>query len=191
MRTTRGLAICHEASPDQTGLVVERQDAPRKKSLRPLRPREPGIERIALPAARLFENPATNFRDRQRGDEQILVTLCRHPGQQRIRWLRLDDIADDVGIEKIMSHRLTLRPFSRGRERSRSAPTRGERRKAVRILPGLGGLPATAVLTAMRTFSACGPSSAKRRASVRINSRSDSRAMISKRVRPRWDRRAR
>ena len=43
-RAPGGLAFRHEAGPDQAGLVVERQYAPRKQSLRPLRPREPGIE---------------------------------------------------------------------------------------------------------------------------------------------------
>ena len=71
-----------------------------------------------------------------------------------------------------------------------SGPHQSERRRAVRMPPDLGGSPVTAVFMAARTCSAC-PSSARRRASDRIKSRSNLSAMISKRVKPRCVRRAR
>jgi hypothetical protein len=78
------------------------------------------------------------------------------PRQQRFRWLRLDDIADDVGIEQMARHSPIFRPFSRGRDRSRSAPTTGERRKAARMPPGLGGSPEIDRLTVARSADASG-----------------------------------
>ena len=52
-----------------------------------------------------------------------------------------------VGVEQIACQRSIFRPLIRGRERSRSAPTSGERRNAVRILLGFGGLPSTCAWT--------------------------------------------
>ena len=39
-RTPGGFAVRHQARPDQTGLVVERQNTPREQRLRSFRPRE-------------------------------------------------------------------------------------------------------------------------------------------------------
>lgn len=89
----------------------------------------------------IFKNAAMNFSDSQRGDKEILIFLLPHPGQQRSRRLRLDDVSNDVGIKKVACHRSTLRSFSRGRLRSRSAPTSGERRSAASTAPVFGGSP--------------------------------------------------
>src|SRR5262245_20472912 len=170
-RSTGALSFRHEACPDQSCLVIVVKNSTCKQCLRPLRSGEPGVERITLPAVRLFQNSATDFGNRQGGDEQLPVLPRRHPGQQQFRRLQPDDIADYVGVEKIACHSSTLRPSSRGRVRSKSAPTSGERRRAFKMPPGFGGSSATAVFTAARTSSASGPSSARRRASVRIRSR--------------------
>jgi len=71
-----------------------------RQRLPPFGPREPLVERVAFLATRFLQNPAKEFRNGQRGDEQILVTLSRHPCQ-RFRRLRFDDIADDV-IEEVI-----------------------------------------------------------------------------------------
>lgn len=61
--------------------------------------------------------------------------MCRGQG--------LGGVADDVGVEEVAGHRSVSRLGSRGRARSRSAPTRGERRRAARMPPGAGGSPVT------------------------------------------------
>jgi len=43
---------------------------------------ETSLERIAALAGRLLENPTADFGDGQRGDEQVLVDLLAHPGEQ-------------------------------------------------------------------------------------------------------------
>ena len=134
---------------------------------------------------RLLQDASADFGDRKRGDEQIVVLLRAHPSQQRIRRLRLYDVADDIGIKKVACHRSTLRPSSRGRLRSRSAPTRGERRNAARIPPAFGGSPATACCMVRRSCPASGPSSVNFRARDRSRLRSASSAWISNRAMPR------
>src|SRR3546814_20450608 len=111
--------------------------------------------------------------------------LRRHPRQEQVRWLRLDDIADDVGVEEIARHRSTSRPSSRGRERSSSAPTSGERRSAARMPPGFGGSPAIDLLTVARSSDASGVSSAWRLASDRSEERRVGKECVST-CRSRW-----
>src|SRR5262249_22608178 len=144
------LPFRHQPRPAEASLVVERQDTACEQGLRSFRAREPGIESIGLLGARFLQNASADFGEGERGDEQMLNALSRHPGEERFGWLRFDDVVDDVGIEKIARHRSTLRPCSRGRVRSRSAPTSGERRSAARMPPDLGGWPATACCTVWR-----------------------------------------
>ncbi len=66
----------------------------------------------------------------------------RHPCQQGLRRHRLRDVADDIGVEQLAHQISTLRPASRGRLRSRSALTCGERRSAARMPPFFGCSPA-------------------------------------------------
>lgn len=109
-RVALGLALCHQARPDQAGPVVERQYSPRKQRLWPLFACKPGFKVISLLAAGQFQNAALDFGDGQRGDKQIFVQLRSHPVEQRRRWLRLYGIADDVGVKEIACQRSTLRP---------------------------------------------------------------------------------
>jgi hypothetical protein len=65
-----------------------------------------------------------------------------------------------------------LRPAVTGRLRSKLAPTRGERRNALRIPPFFGGSPEMAPRTVARIRAESGPSPASRFASDRIKPRS-------------------
>jgi len=182
---TGHLAPHHQARPNQTRPVIERQNATSKQRLWSLWPGEPRIERGTFPAMRLLPNAAADFCQGERGDEQILVTLRRHPDEQRLRRLWFDSVADNVGVEKIPRHRSTLRPASRGRVRSRSAPASGERRNAARMPPCLPDSPGTACCTVRRICPTSGPASTSLRASARSRSRSASKACSSNRTMPR------
>ena len=122
---------------------------------------------------------------------EAIVDLFSHPGQQRFRRRQLCDVTDDVGIKEITDHSSTLRPDSNRRTGATSAPTRGERRSAWRMPPFLGGSPEIVWLTTARSREASGPSSAKRRASDRMRSRSPSSPRTSNRAIPRLWRRFR
>jgi hypothetical protein len=98
----------------------------------------------------------------------------------------LGDIADDIGVQEAHAHRSTLRPGVTGRLRSRSAPTKGDRRNASRITPFFGGSPAMLRRTAARIRAESGSPPKKRLASDRIKSRSPSSPRTSNRAIPRW-----
>lgn len=132
-----------------------------------------------------FKNAAMDFSDSQRGDKEILTFLLPHPGQQRSRRLRLDGVANDAGIKKVACHRSSLRSFSLGRLRSRSALTSGERRSAASTPPVFGGSSAIACCMVRRSSPASGPSAVNFRARARISSRSASSVWISNRAIPR------
>ena len=69
----------------ERGVLVEGEHAAGEQRLRALRTGEPGLELIAALSGRLFENPSADFGDGQRGDEQVLVDLLAHPGEQGLR----------------------------------------------------------------------------------------------------------
>ena len=137
---------------------------PANRARGPSGPAEPLIQSVTFFTVRLLQDSTADFRNGQRGDEEVIVLLRPHPSQQRFDGSCFDDIADDVGIKEVARHRSTLRPSSRGRLRSRSAPTRGERRNAARIPPAFGGSPATACRMVRRSCPASGPSSVNFRA---------------------------
>src|SRR5450759_3852949 len=74
-------------------------------------------------------------------------------------------MADDIGVEKAPAHRSTLRPGVSGRFRSRSAPTRGDRRNALRIPPFFDCSPEMVRRTVARIRAESGPSPASQLAS--------------------------
>jgi hypothetical protein len=117
--------------------------------------------------------------------------LFRHPRDQVFRWHWFDDIADDIGVEEAPAHRSTLRPRVTGRLRSRSAPTKGDRRNASRIPPFFGGSVEMVRRTAARIRAESGSLPASRFASDRIKSRSPSSPRTSNRAIPRCLRRFR
>src|SRR5712671_704585 len=186
-----GSSLGHQAGPNQARPLVKWQYTTCEKYRRAFRAGKPGIKLVALPAGWFFQNTAPDFGDGERGNEQILVDLFSHPGQQRFRRRQLCDVADDVGIKEITAHSSTLRPVSNRRTGAMSAPTRGERRSASRMPPFLGGSPEIVWLTTARSREASGPSSAKRRASDRMRSRSPSSPRTSNRAIPRLRRRFR
>ncbi len=112
-------------------------------------------------------------------------TATRSRGRQPIP--QLDTLRSGLRI----STSATLRPASKGRGGTTSAPTSGERRNARRIPPFLGASPSIERRIETRRRSDSGPSSAKRLASDRISSRSVLRPRTSKRAMPRSAKRSR
>src|SRR5690606_37789030 len=143
------------------------------------------------PARGHVDYAAPDLGQRERGDVEVVVALRLEPGQERGGGGGLDDVADDVGVEQVAGQSSTLRPSSRGRTRSSPAPPSGERRSAAAMPPRFGFSPAIVRLTVARMRAASSPPSARRRASERISSRSDSRPTTSNRLRPRASRRER
>ena len=96
---TMGRALSHESRPDQPSRLVERKHTPGEEGLRPLRTRKPALQFAALLARGFFQHASIYLRHGKGRDEQVLVRLTLHPGDQsfRRRWLR--DVADDVRIE--------------------------------------------------------------------------------------------
>src|ERR1035437_1364128 len=174
----------HQPRPDQSGLLIERENPAGKQRLWPFSSRKPALQLSALPSGRLLQRPKPDFCNGQRGDEHILVGLLRQPGDERLGRLRLGHVADDIRIKQVAGHRLTLRPSIRGRARLRSAPTKGERRSAARMPPFLAGSPEICRMEA-RISVASELLSASLRASERINSRSVESPRTSKRAIPR------
>src|SRR5205814_1020028 len=126
--------------------------------LRALGPGKPTLQLPALLSGGLLQYSAADLSDCQRRDKQVLIGLLRHPRDQRLRWHRLGDVADDVGVEKAPTHRSTLRPGVSGRFRSRSALTRGDRRNALRIPPFFDWSPEMVRRMAARIRAESGPS---------------------------------
>lgn len=91
----------HKPGPFERGFLVERKYPPGEKGPRALRTGKPGFQAVAALAGPLFKDAATNLRDRQRGNEEILVYLFGHPRHQACRWLRLQEVADDVRVEQV------------------------------------------------------------------------------------------
>ena len=140
---------------------------------------KPTLQFPALLSGRLLQDSALDLRDGERRNEQIRIGLFSQPSNQGWRRYGLRDIADDVCIEQVPAHRSTLRPDIGGRLRSRSAPTRGERRSALRIPPFGDGSPETVWRIAARIRAESESSPASLRASVRISSRSAPRPRTS------------
>src|ERR1017187_9964153 len=149
--------VGHQPRPDKAGLLVEREHSAGEQRLRALRAGKPKLQFPALLSGRLLQYSAPDLSDCQGRDKQIRVGLFRHPRDQPFRWRRFGDIADDIGVEEAPAHRSTLRPNVTGRLRSRSAPTRGDRRNALRIPPFFGSSPEMVRRTVARRRAESGP----------------------------------
>src|SRR2546425_8758433 len=89
-----------------------RSHASDEQGLRPLGTREPSLEFPSPLAGTSFQHSPADFRNRQRGDEQVLVGLFCHPIEERLRGVDFRRLAQDVGVEKIVGHKSMLRPRS-------------------------------------------------------------------------------
>jgi len=189
-RPAHGSAFRHQAAPHQCSPFVERQHAATEQSLRPFGTGKPIIQLSAFLARRLLENTATNLRQAQRRNEQSVVRLVSQPFQHSLGWQRFRYLTDDVCVQQISRHRLTFLPATAGRSVIRSAPTRGERRRAARI-PPFAGASQTISITSERILFASSSSCASFFARERIRSRSLSRPRTSNRATPLFLRRMR
>ena len=181
----------HQPRPDQAGLFIEREYPAREQRRWAFRAGKPTLQFPPFLSSRLLQDSTADLCKGQAGDEQILVGLPAHPGNQRFRWRRFSGIADDVGVEEVAAHKSTSRSPAIGRWRSSSAPTSGEPRSALKMPPLFGGSPETVRRTSARIRAESGLSPASRFASDRIRSRSARRARTSKRAIPRLRRRFR
>ena len=153
-RASNCLSFGHEPPPDKRCVFVKREDPPGKQGLRTLRAGKPRSQLVPFPTLGQLKYSTLDFGDCERSDEQGLLFLCRHPGSQCSRWYWPRRIRNNVGIEEIAGHRRISRPSSRGRVRSMSLPTRGDRRSAAQTLLPVGGSTGSGRPSTTRTVSA-------------------------------------
>ena len=97
--TTRRRAFSHEPRPHEARLPVKGEDTTGEYRRRTIRACEPHLELVTLPARLPLQHAAADLGDSERGDEEVVISLGRHPGEQRRRRRGLGDVADYVGVD--------------------------------------------------------------------------------------------
>lgn len=151
------LAFRHRSGRDRTGSVAERQESACNNACDPSLPSTYASgtrQRLPVGGHRIpNQSPATVGEDTNRSSSlrsarrSLKSTASSHPTA----------FVDDIGVENAARQRATLRPSTRGRDRSRPAPTTaatGETQQEFRCAPGVHPQSAPSRLPAFARLSA-------------------------------------